>query len=162
MKRKNEKLLLIGLFLLSLSAYSDYLAYAIIDSNKLALPENLELVNSKHLLNVKWGNFSGNKTRLGVLPVKNNSSASVMRGSFNGQSYSIPAGVGSGVPVQGIEAIITTVLNSTGRFILLERSVLDQALNEQDLGSRVTKASAAKKGKILGAKYLLQAVVTNY
>ena len=150
------------LLLLSLPVYADYLAYAIVDNQALALPKNLALVDSKHLLNVKWGKFNGNKTRLGVLPVKNNSTASVMKGSFNGRSYSIPTGGGSGVPVQGIESIITTVLNNTKRFTLLERNVLDQALKEQDLGNRASKQSVAKKGKILGAKYLLQTVVTNY
>ncbi|MCB1735897.1 MAG: hypothetical protein H6981_13515 [Gammaproteobacteria bacterium] len=96
--------------------------------------------------------------------MQNNSAAAAMQMSYNGVSYTMPTTGGVGVPVQGIEAIITTVMDKTGRFRLLERSVIDQALREQDLAAegRITKESSARTGKVLGAEFLIQAVVTNY
>ena len=80
-----------------------------------------------------------------------------------GQVMSYDSGMG-GIPVQGIEAILMDVLNQTGRFRLVERTVLNEMLNEQDLGAsgRISKPSAAKTGKVLGAEYMIQGVVTNY
>ncbi|WP_267887579.1 CsgG/HfaB family protein [endosymbiont of Ridgeia piscesae] len=69
-----------------------------------------------------------------------------------------------GVPVQGIEAMLMDTMHKTKRFRLVERKVLDKALKEQDLGAtgRIAKPSAAKIGKVLGAQYLFQAVITHY
>lgn len=68
------------------------------------------------------------------------------------------------VPVNGIEAIVTDVMNRTGRFRLVERQALDSVLQEQDLvtSERVSKPSGARTGNVLGAQYLVQAVVTDY
>lgn len=143
---------------------ADFVAFSAAKGGQtLPLPEDLSNVDMKFLINVKWGKYSGNKTRVGVLQVENTSGASAMTVSGFGSTvnYNINGG---GVPVQGIEAIITDVMLRTGRFRLVERKVLDQALREQDLGAsgRIAKPSAAKIGKILGAQYLFKAVVTNY
>jgi hypothetical protein len=57
-------------------------------------------------------------------------------------------------------------LNRTGRFRLVEReqSALQGVLQEQDLSAsgRVSQASGAQTGNILGAEYLVQVVVTDY
>ena len=68
------------------------------------------------------------------------------------------------VPVNGIEAIVTDIMNRTGRFRLLERTALESIIQEQDLvtSERVTEASGAKTGNVLGAQYLVQVVVTDY
>jgi len=68
------------------------------------------------------------------------------------------------VPVNGIEAMITDVMQQTGRFRMVERNSVDEVLAEQNLADsgRVSKPSGAKIGKILGAQYLVQAVVTSY
>jgi len=70
----------------------------------------------------------------------------------------------SGVPVNGIEAIVIDSLSQTGRFRLVERTELGDVLAEQDLASsgRVAKPSGAKTGSVLGAEYLVQLVVTDY
>ena len=164
-------LLYITFFVLSLSAslsqaaQADFLAYASTkDGKKIPLPKNIDAIDAKYLLNLQWGKYRGKKLRAAVLGVENTSSQSTVHVTSAGvysSSYSINSG---GIPVQGIEAIITDVMNRTGRFRLVERKVLNQQIREQDLGAagRISKPSAARIGKILGAKYQIQAVVTNY
>jgi hypothetical protein len=60
--------------------------------------------------------------------------------------------------------MITDAMQRTGRFRLVERKALGNVLAEQDLAAsgRISKPSGAKTGNVLGAKYLVQAVVTSY
>jgi len=146
-------------------AQADYVAYSVDqDGVKRPLPEYIGNIPVKYLLNIKWGKYNGKKVRIGVLPVENNSSSQTVSVTGPGGTVTYNASVGQGVPVQGIEAIITNVMQQTHRFRLVERKVLDKALKEQDLGAtgRMAKPSAAKIGKVLGAQYLFQAVITNY
>ena len=143
---------------------ADYVAYSIDqEGTKRPLPSRIDNIDVKYLINLEWGKYEGSKSRIGVLPVENNSSSSSVNIMGPGGSVTYNASAG-GVPVQGIEAIITDVMHRTGRFRLVERKVLDKTLQEQDLGAtgRIAKPSAAKIGKVLGAQYLFQAVVTNY
>ena len=145
------------------SASADYVAYSIGKKSKSPLPERIENIETKYLLNIQWGEYSGRKTRLGVLKVDNNSTAS---------SFTISSTMGDidyssstvGVPVNGIEAIVIDSLAQTGRFRLVERTELSNVLGEQDLAAsgRIAQPSGAKIGKILGAEYLVQVVVTDY
>lgn len=145
------------------NAAADYVAYSIGDKTKSPLPERVEKVDTKYLLNIEWGEYSGRKSRLGVLPVDNNSSMT---------SYTVSTAMGdvdysastTGVPVNGIEAIVINSLSQTGRFRLLERTELSGVLAEQDLASsgRIAKPSGAKTGNVLGAEYLVQLVITDY
>lgn len=149
---------------LTQAALADFVAFSVPkEGAPMPLPRELTNVDMKYLINVKWGKYSGNKSRIGVLPVQNTSSVSTVSVMGPGGAVTYNAGSG-GVPVQGIEAILTDVMHRTNRFRLVERKVLDQTLREQDLGAsgRISKPSAAKIGKVLGAEYLFQAVVTNY
>lgn len=144
-------------------AAADYVAYSVGEKDKLPLPERVDKVDTKYLLNIEWGDYAGRKSRLGVLEVDNNSSAnsytvSTMMGDINYSDYS------TSVPVNGIEAIVIDSLSQTGRFRLVERTELGSVLDEQDLAAsgRVAKPSGAKTGNVLGAEYLVQLVVTDY
>ncbi len=166
-KLNRRVLVLLGIFLmLGVSAVqADYVAYSVDgDGVKRPLPEFIDNIDVEYLLNIKWGKHSGKKVRIGVLPVENNSSAQSATISGPGGTVTYNVNTGRGVPVQGIEAIITDVMHNTDRFRLVERKVLDKTLHEQDLGAtgRMAKPSAAKIGKVLGAQYLFQAVITNY
>lgn len=142
---------------------ADYVAYAMVDNVKKPLPESLDNIEAKQLVNVKWGKYSGNRARVGVMSVKNNSKVTTVQVLGYGQTVTYNNG-GTGVPVDGIDALLTDVLHRSGRFRLVERTMLSKVLNEQDLGAggRLSKPSAAKKSKVLGAQYLIQAVVTSY
>ncbi|MCP4299891.1 MAG: hypothetical protein GY783_04860 [Gammaproteobacteria bacterium] len=144
-------------------AAADYVAYSVGEKEKSPLPERVDKVDTKYLLNIEWGEYAGRKARLGVLEVDNNSSAnsytvSTMMGDIN---YSDST---TGVPVNGIEAIVIDSLSQTGRFRLVERTELGGVLDEQDLATsgRIAKPSGAKTGNVLGAEYLVQLVVTDY
>ncbi len=145
---------------------ADYVAFSVDKDRRTPLPENIDSIDAKDLLNVEWGSYGGRKARVGVLEVDNNSSSSsfVVSGAM-GTSVNYSSSE-TGVPVNGIEAIIVDVLNQTGRFRLVEREgkALQGVISEQDMGAsgRVAQPSAAKVGKILGAEYLVQAVVTSY
>lgn len=147
------------------TAQADFVAYSVNPKGERhPLPSRINNIGVKHLINIEWGKHAGNKTRVGVLPVENNSNSSTVNITGPAGTATYSAGYGRGVPVQGIEAIIINVMLKTGRFRLVERKVLNKALQEQDLGAsgRIAKPSAAKIGKVLGAQYLFQGVVTNY
>ena len=146
------------------TASADFVAFSVTQKgDQIPLPRDIDSVDVKYLVNVQWGQHSGNKTRIGVLEVENNSSATSVNVTGPGGNVTYSAN-GNGVPVQGIEAIMTDVMHRTGRFRLVERKVLDQTLREQDLGAsgRISKPSSARVGKILGAEFLFQGVVTHY
>ncbi|ROR32197.1 CsgG/HfaB family protein [Inmirania thermothiophila] len=152
---------------LAVTAAADYVAYTVADGQRVPLPESIDDLDVEYLLRLEWGAYQGPKARVAVLPLENNSKASsiTIQGP-GGRAVTFEAFErgGGGVPVQGIEAMLTDALLKTGRFRLVERQQLDAALREQDLGAsgRVAKPSAAKIGKVLGAEYLIQAVITNY
>jgi curli biogenesis system outer membrane secretion channel CsgG len=119
-------LILLALALGSLqSASADYLAYAVGEKSKIPLPQSIGKIDAKYLLNLEWGEFDGSRSRIGVLKVDNNSSSSsfAMAGP-SGETYSWNYDNANQVPVNGIEAIVTDVMNSTGRFRLVERQAL--------------------------------------
>jgi len=153
------------LALWSAAASAEYLAYAMGEKSRVPLPESIDQIEAKYLLNLDWGEYAGARARVGVLEVDNTSSSSsfTMRGA-DGETYSWSHDNASQVPVNGIEAIVTDVMNRTGRFRLVERQALGAVLGEQDLASsgRVAKPSGAATGNVLGAEYLVQVVVTDY
>lgn len=144
-------------------AIADYVAYSIGSKEKSPLPERVDQVETKYLLNIEWGAYSGRKARLGVLEVDNNSSTSsfTVSSAMGDVDYSAST---AGVPVNGIEAIVIDSLSQSGRFRLVERTELGNVLAEQDLVSsgRIAQPSGAKTGNVLGAEYLVQLVVTDY
>ena len=155
----------LGLLAFAGLAQADYLAYSVWKNQKTPLPKSIDAIEARYLVNLEWGSYEGRRSRVGVLPVDNSSSASVYSVSgSDGSHYEISAGNINQVPVNGIEAIVTDAMQRSGRFRLLERTVLGDVLGEQDLGAegRVAKPSAAKVGNVLGAEYLVQVVVTDY
>ena len=151
--------------LMGSTAHAEYLAYAVGKKSKVPLPESIDTVDAKYLINLEWGTYEGARTRVAVLNVDNtSSSSSVSITGADGQSITQNVDQENVVPVNGIEAIITDVMNRTGRFRLLERQALSAVLSEQDLvtSERVTKPSGAKTGNVLGARYLVQVAVTDY
>lgn len=64
----------------------------------------------------------------------------------------------------GITEMLTTALAETGRFVVLERAVLQEILAEQDFGAlgRVTQQTAAQQGQLLGVQALITGGITEY
>lgn len=64
----------------------------------------------------------------------------------------------------GITEMLTTALAETGRFVVLERTVLQEILAEQDFGAlgRVTQQTAAQQGQLLGVQALITGGITEY
>lgn len=143
-------------------ANAEYLAYSVGEGEKQPLPEKLNEIDAKHLVNIEWGPFAGKRTRIGVLPADNRSGSSSMTIGSSGDSTTVSSSGGERVPVNGIEAIVIDTMARTGRFALVERSILSEVLGEQDLGDRVAQPSGAATGQVLGAEYLLQVVITDY
>jgi curli biogenesis system outer membrane secretion channel CsgG len=63
-----------------------------------------------------------------------------------------------------LSAMLTNELASTEKFQVVERAKLGHVLQEQNLGAsgRVSKSSAAKIGKLTGARYLVMGTVSAY
>lgn len=144
-------------------AVADYVAYSVGGKSKSPLPERVDGIATKYLLNIEWGEYEGRRSRLGVLEVDNNSSSTTftVSSAMGDVDYSAST---TGVPVNGIEAIVIDSLSQTGRFRLVERTELGSVLGEQDLAAsgRIAKPSGAKTGNVLGAEYLVQVVITDY
>lgn len=162
-------MLLAGLLLTPAFGQQDaYLATAITKVGDFALPEkvdDLARTVAKHLVQFKWGPYSGSKTRVTVLPVENTSSvASYSVDKTDGEYQASPELATEYVPLRGIESLITDALFQTGRFRVLERETLGQQFKEQDLGKtgRISKPSAAKVGKTLGSEVNIKLKITNY
>jgi len=64
----------------------------------------------------------------------------------------------------GMAEMLTTALVESGKFKVLERQQIHEVLGEQDLGAsgRVDPATAAKIGKVLGARYLIYGTVDEF
>jgi len=104
------RLSFVGLLLVASGfASAEYLAYAVAEGGRSPLPERLDKIDAKHLLNVEWGEFAGKKTRVGVLEVDNNSATSSFKVTDStGATYESEWNLSGGtVPVNGIEAIVT-------------------------------------------------------
>ena len=158
------RVVILCLFLLAApSGMAEYLAYSVSEDGKRPFPENIDGIEAKYLLDIEWGEFAGGKSRLGVLEVDNTSGS----GSYTistGYTTVEYGGYGNQVPMNGIEAIVTDTLLRSNRFRLVERQELASVLGEQDLATsgRVAGPSGAATGKVLGAQYLVQVVVTDY
>jgi len=63
-----------------------------------------------------------------------------------------------------IAGMVSNELASTGDFRVVERKKLQHVLREQDLAAsgRVRRSTAAKMGRLTGAKYLVMGTVTSY
>ncbi len=154
-----------SMILCAAHAQADYLAYSVNEGSSLPLPESIDAIEAKYLVNLRWGEYDGARTRVAVMGVDNTSSAiSFSSIGADGESVTWEAQHENMVPVNGIEAIITDVMNRSGRFRLVERQALSSVMQEQDLATsgRVSAPSGAATGNVLGARYLVQAVVTDY
>ena len=73
-------------------AQADYLPYAVGEQSRLPLPESIDAIEAKYLLNLEWGAYEGGRSRVAVLPVDNNSAApSMQMMSTDGQSMGASA-----------------------------------------------------------------------
>ena len=152
-------------FMMACGARADYLAYSVGEASRLPLPETIDAIEARYLVNLQWGDFDGARTRVAVLEVDNTSSATSFQAvGADGESVTWETQHANMVPVNGIEAIVTDVMNRSGRFRLVERQALSSILDEQDLvtAGRISAPSGAATGNVLGARFLVQAVVTDY
>jgi curli biogenesis system outer membrane secretion channel CsgG len=146
------------------NAYAEILAYSVSADREVPLPEDLSAVHSLNLVNLHWSDYLGAKTRLAVSKVDNTSGAeSISIGDGSGPGADIKIAT-AGVPVSGIEAMLTDALNRTNRFRMVERQAIGNVLQEQDFGAsgRVAAPSAAKIGGVLGAEMFVEASITHY
>jgi curli biogenesis system outer membrane secretion channel CsgG len=92
--------------------------------------------------------YAAEKPSIGIADFKNDTSAGWWYG-------------GAGHDLAGM---LSNELSATEKFRMVERDKLGPVLAEQDLASsgRVSKGSAAKIGKLTGAKYLVMGTVSAY
>ena len=171
--------ILISLLALSLFSspysYAEYLAYAVGKKGQKPLPEYLEPILEKtpeELVVLKWGEYSGPKSRVGILPVENDMVASSLQegiDTLDSSGYSRTTQIEQSIahlqiPIAGIDALISDVLQSTNRFVMLERNVLQDVITEQDFtnSGRVNEETQARENRLVGVNYFIKAVITAY
>jgi curli biogenesis system outer membrane secretion channel CsgG len=147
----------------ALPVAAEPLAYSLAEGNEIALPQDLTPVNTLRLVQMRWSPYAGRKARVAVSKIDNTSSVSSYTANDQYGSSNVEWAFQT-VPVNGIEAMITDALNQSGRFRLVERQAIGNVMQEQDFGAsgRVASPSAAGMGQILGAEYLVEAVITSY
>ena len=147
----------------ALPVAAEPLAYSLAEGNEIALPQDLTPVNTLRLVQMRWSPYAGRKARVAVSKIDNTSSVSSYTANDQYGSTNVEWAFQT-VPVNGIEAMITDALNQSGRFRLVERQAIGNVMQEQDFGAsgRVATPSAAGMGQILGAEYLVEAVITSY
>jgi len=108
----------------------------------------LPLFFSFIVLSIAAAALAADKPSIGVADFRNDTSAAWWYG-------------GAGRDLSGM---LTNELASTEKFRVVERAKLGPVLEEQDLAAsgRVSKSSAAKIGKLTGAKYLIMGTVSAY
>ena len=147
---------------------SDYLAYTVGEKSEIPLPENIDGIEAKYLVSLKWGAYTGPQSRVMVLPIEDINAepeSVVMKRKSEGEvTEEIEVTAKSKVSVTEVEALVINAINQTGRFRLVERQMLGEVFKEQDLGEsgRLARPSAAKVGNVLGAQYMMKVVVTDY
>jgi len=80
------------------------------------------------------------------------------------KTFENPANFSRSTIGNGLTDILTTELQNTGKFSVLERSNVDELMKEMDFGnSEYSKSTSfAQKGHVLGAQYLLMGKITNF
>ncbi|MGL6291474.1 MAG: CsgG/HfaB family protein [Silanimonas sp.] len=147
----------------TLPVAAEPLAFSLAEDQEIALPQDLTPVNTLRLVQMRWSPYAGRKARVAVSKIDNTSSVSSYTANDQYGSTNVEWAFQT-VPVNGIEAMITDALNQSGRFRLVERQAIGNVMQEQDFGAsgRVASPSAAGMGQILGAEYLVEAVITSY
>lgn len=145
------------------AASAQPLAFTVAGGEEIALPQDLGPVHTLRLVELRWSPYSGRKARVAVSRIDNTSSVASYTANDQYGASNVEWAFQT-VPVNGIEAMITDALNQSGRFRLVERQAIGNVMQEQDFGAsgRVATPSAAGMGQILGAEYLVEAVITSY
>lgn len=80
------------------------------------------------------------------------------------KTFANPANFSRSTIGDGLTDMLTTELENTGKFNVLERAQIDDLTKEIDFGSSGygNKQTFAQKGNLLGAQYLLMGKVTNF
>lgn len=109
---------------------------------------NLSLAVLSFLVLTAATSIASDKPSMGVADFRNDTSA----------------GWWSGGTGRDLSSMLTNELASTEKFRMVERAKLAPVLEEQDLAAsgRVSKGSAAKIGKLTGAKYLVMGTVSSF
>ncbi len=107
--------------------------------------------------------WTGPKTRIGVMDL----SQSALKIQTSYQPSTTTTTVAIPPPAEfarGLTEMLTTALVNSGKFIVLERTQMQQITGEQDFGAsdRVNPATAAAKGQIFGAQALITGDITEF
>ena len=80
------------------------------------------------------------------------------------KTFENPANFSHSTIGDGLTEILTTELQNTGKFDVLERANVDEVTKEMNFGNTeyANSSSFAQKGHMLGAQYLLMGKVTNF
>jgi curli biogenesis system outer membrane secretion channel CsgG len=80
------------------------------------------------------------------------------------KTFANPANFSRSTIGDGLTDMLTTEIENTGKFNVLERAQIDDLTKEIDFGSSGygNKQTFAQKGNLLGAQYLLMGKVTNF
>ncbi len=151
--------LMVLLALISLPAASQSLGSLF--KHKPHLPQKKK---NTDILSVPLPPYYGPKKRIAVvgidIKVSTNSTQPQQSGG-NGSTIQIPPPADLGT---GLTEMLVTALQNTHRFILLERTALQDIQAEQQLGSSgaLNPATAPRAGQLLGAQALVRGAVTEY
>lgn len=121
----------------------------------------VERNSDKDWMGLRYTDYSGPRIRVAVMKVENKTATAA---AANDTSAVVMTQKAAEVPVASIEDLLSSAMDHSNRFELVDRKDIEKTLSEQDLGAsgRVKKSTAVKTGQITGADYLIYASVNEF
>lgn len=121
----------------------------------------VERNSDKDWMGLHFTDYSGPKIRVAVMKVENKTATAA---AANDTSAVVMAQKAAEVLVASIEDLLSSSMDHSNRFELVDRRDIEKTLSEQDMGAsgRVKKSTAVKTGQITGADYLVYASINEY
>jgi len=131
-------------------------------------PADWSQVNDKDWMFLRFTDYTGYKPRLAVMVAGNEKPEQqyyTWTDGVNHYQWPMPTTTSAaGVPVDGIEDLVTIALKNSNRYRLVERQKIENVNAEQSKGAsgEMTPQTAAPMGKGQGAQYLIETTVNEW
>jgi len=129
--------------------------------NMKPVVQPVERNSDKDWMGLHFTDYSGPKIRVAVMKVENKTATAAAANDTNAAVVTQKA---AEVPVGSIEDLLSSAMDHSNRFELVDRKDIEKTLSEQDLGAsgRAKKSTVVKTGQIHGADYLIYASINEF
>lgn len=121
----------------------------------------VERNSDKDWMGLRFTDYSGPRIRVAVMKVENKTATAA---AANETDATVVTQRAAEVPVASVEDLLSSAMDHSNRFELVDRKDIEKTLSEQDLGAsgRAKKSTVVKTGQIHGADYLIYASINEF